>query len=157
MNLSETLKQYADAERSSLIAAYFTKPIWNNDYFEITLNRLPESVLIEWVSAFLEYLIKGEKDQIPFSFSGNTSIGRTLWPLDFEVTETSIEVSAVTTSKGTSKVQSFMFIDGPKASIAIFKKRLIDDNTEKLGLYSYRKGRYKTRQIEEEDQEETES
>ncbi len=145
MDLKNVLEKHRYFERSSNTIIHFTKPIWNDAYFEINVNKLPEEILMKWLSVFLQNLQNGT--DVPCTFGGNTSFGRKIMPLHFKICSNSIEVSYIITDKKGDiyKTQLFLIIDGTQASIRKFKKALIHDNTERFQIYSPRKYVYCTK------------
>ncbi len=137
--LTQVLLTHRENERSSPTIVHFTKETScghiGKHEFEVVVNRLPEDVLIQWLSDFLDG-IQTDTGLDYIYFDGKTQLGRTALPLRYEVYPHTIEVYYIVTDRNlTSRPSLYLIIDGTKASIERCKQVLIDKKVEQGKLH----------------------
>lgn len=146
--LTKVLLEHRETERSSPTIVHFTKETScghiGKSEFEVVVNRLPEDILIQWLSDFLE-AIQSDTGLDYVYFDGKTQLGRKPLPLRYDVYSQTIEVYYIVTDRNeTSRPSLYLIIDGTKASIERCKLVLIDKKKEAGKLHKVRENSYIT-------------
>lgn len=144
--LTKLLLKYRETERSSPTIVHFAKETrcyhLGDNMFGVVVNRLPEDVLIQWLSDFLD-AIQTDTGHDGINFDGKTQLGRRPLPLRYDVYTHTIEVYYIVTDRNqTSRPSLYLIIDGTEASIKKCTRFLIDKKKEQGKLNRTGKNSY---------------